>query len=53
MLATSIERKCVWCVRNGKDRAFWIKREVCIAAQSNPALNRRCKHCKERQEVKK
>jgi len=26
----------VWCIRHGAKRGFWLRREICIATQSNP-----------------
>jgi len=43
----------VWCIRNGKGKGFWLRREICLASQSNPdkGCNKRCKERKK--EVKK
>jgi len=41
----------VECIRKGKNRPFRLKKEVCIAIQSNP--DKRCPvTCEQRKEVK-
>ena len=44
----TIRNNYVICTRNGKSKPFWLRKEICIASQSNPNkdCNRRCEERK-------